>query len=141
MDTLTISLEIAAIQEKTRRLALWSFLIHAGAVVLFLVTASQPRPMEETEFTITEITWLDEWLDETVEIEELEIAPVQEEVITEVAVRPKPVIPEPDNSVALVQQRLAALEALAKIRVSKNRIHCVWYILWHGNDYCWCFSL
>lgn len=107
MDTLTISLEIAAIQEKTRRLALWSFLIHAGAAVLFLVGASQPRQIEKPEFTITEITWFDE----IVETEKLEIAPVQEDSVTELAVETEPIFPEADNSVALVQQRLDALRA------------------------------
>ena len=115
MDALTISLELAAIKEKTRRLALWSLIVHAAAVVLFLVAATQPRPDSEDNFVITEITWLEP----EVEIIEVpaQVAVAQPEPETSkpsvvvAEVKPEPVMPAKDTSVDLVQQRLAALRA------------------------------
>lgn len=108
MDALTISREIAAIQEKTRRLALWSLLIHAAGAVLFLVSAGNHRPDVTEDTVITEITWLDELAPTPLVVAEAETRPASAPVIA-TEPEPVPLIPERGTSVAVVQQRLAAL--------------------------------
>ncbi len=111
MDTLTISPELAAIQGKTRRLMLWSFLVHCTGIVAFLAVTSQPVPVVENPTMITEITWLEP------EISPVEIAVAAPQVVIEepaealVLEKPKPVIPPRDSSLDLLQQRLAALRS------------------------------
>ena len=116
MDALTIDLELVAIQEKTRRLGVWSFLAHAAGLVVFLVIATQPVPERtEDDYVITEITWL--------EIEDIipaptpvVVAPPEPVAETPVVVqetpkpRPKPVIPPRDAGVDMMQQRLAGIK-------------------------------
>lgn len=115
MDALTVSLELAAIRERTRRLALWSLIAHAAAVVVFLAAASGQRAPAEPEYVITEITWLDP---ETPPAP-LEAAPVQtdprresppeETSVTVAAAEARPVMPARDPNLDLLQRRLAAL--------------------------------
>ncbi len=115
MDTLTVSLELAAIKEQTRRLAMWSLVVHAAAVVLFLVSASQPRPDTGDDFVITEITWLEPEVEIAQAPEPVKIAvpePKKEPAAVVVAKpepRARPEMPAPDTSVAMLQQRLANL--------------------------------
>jgi len=113
MDALTIDLELVAIQEKTRRLGVWSFLAHAAGLVVFLVIATQPVPERtEDDYVITEVTWL--------EIEDIVPAPTpvvvappepvaETPVVVQETPKPKPVIPPRDAGVDMMQQRLAAL--------------------------------
>jgi TonB family protein len=106
MDALTISLELAAIKEQTRRLALWSLIAHAAAAVVFLAAATQPRTEAADDYVITEITWLDPAPEpEPVVIARTE-TPVEPEPVV-VQARPEPVMPDRDGSVAMVQQLTA----------------------------------
>ena len=92
MDALTISLELAAIKEQTRRLALWSLIAHAVAAVVFLAAATQPRTEAADDYVITEITWLDPAPEpEPVVIARTETPAEPEPVV--VQARPEPVMP------------------------------------------------
>lgn len=116
--TLTINQELGAIRVQTRRLAVWSFVAHAAAAVLFLAVATAPRPYQGNEEILTEITWLEP---------EVELAPVQVAArATEpepepqpapivIQQKPRPVMPARSSSVDLVQQ-LAAAPAIAPSR-------------------------
>lgn len=106
MDALTVSLELAAIKEKTRRLALWSLMVHAAGVILFLALASQPHLVEDEIFVITEITWLEP-------TPEMVAAPTQASKTAVALVEEMPAHEPPARgpSVELVQQRLAELRA------------------------------
>nr|MEE4268289.1 TonB family protein [Candidatus Krumholzibacteria bacterium] len=110
MEALTISLQIAAIQEKTRRLAMWSLLVHAAGAVLFLVASGQPRPLPPMDTVLTEVTWLEP--EEATPVVVTQEAPAAEPepmptVVAQVA--PEPVMPDQGQSVAMVRERLAAL--------------------------------
>lgn len=114
MDAMTISLELAQIRENTRRLAMWSLMAHAAALVIFLVAASEPRPVQEDNYIITEITWLEPEVEITPAPVQLAVAPPQPKPVKASVVvksKPQPVMPAKDNSVEMVQQRLAALRA------------------------------
>ena len=118
MDTLTLTVnpELAAIRAQTRRLAVWSFVLHAAAAVLFLAVATAPRPFDAAAEVLMEVTWLEP---------ELEIAPVQvaqaeappEPAPAPVVIqpRPRPVMPARSGSVDLVQQ-LTSLPAIEPSR-------------------------
>ncbi len=110
MEALTISLQIAAIQEKTRRLAMWSLLVHAAGAVLFLVASGQPRPLPHRDTVLTEVTWLEpEEATPVLVAQKVEI-PAPDPAATVVAQVPsEPAMPEAGQSVAMVRERLAAL--------------------------------
>ena len=114
MDALTISLELAEIREKTRRLAMWSLLAHAVGLVVFLVAASQPKPAVDSNYIITEITWLEPEVEVIPAPVQLAVAPIKPKptkASVVVETKSQPVMPAPDTSVEMVQQRLAALRA------------------------------
>jgi TonB family protein len=112
MDALTVSLEIAAIQEKTRRLVLWSLVAHAILAVLVLSTTGKLKATEESDVVLTEITWLPEPETTPVVIADAIPNPQAEPVVmAEPEPAPEPIMPDQGPSVALVQERLAALRA------------------------------
>jgi TonB family protein len=57
MDALTTASELTAMTRQTRRLAVWSFVVHAAGAVLLLAVASQPTIDAATNEVLTEITW------------------------------------------------------------------------------------
>jgi TonB family protein len=57
MDALTIDRELAAITTQTRRLAVWSVVVHVAGAVLLLAVTSQPNLDAATDEVLTEITW------------------------------------------------------------------------------------
>jgi TonB family protein len=119
---LNLNRELAAISSNTRRLAVWSVVVHLALGVFLMLGAGQaPLPADSEEFEITEVTWLEEVIEPEVPETPLQpaptetaadIAPEEPDVLAQTEpTEPEPVITPAVDQLAVMQDRLARLMA------------------------------